>query len=35
LLIRSHGKEVEVGSLLTEQQKVALAEELKQTLGAA
>jgi uncharacterized membrane protein len=35
LLIRSHGKEVEVGSLLTEKQKVALAEELKQTLGAA
>ncbi len=35
LLIRSHGKEVEVGSLLTEEQKMALAEELKQNLGAA
>ena len=35
LLIRSHGKEVEVGSLLTEEQKLALAEELQQNLGAA
>ena len=35
LLIRSHGKEIEVGSLLTEEQKMALAEELKQNLGAA
>jgi uncharacterized membrane protein len=34
LLIRSHGKEVEVGSLLTEEQKMALARELEQTLGA-
>ena len=34
LLIRSHGREVEVGTLLTEQQKLALAEELKQNLGA-
>jgi uncharacterized membrane protein len=35
LLISSHGKEVEVGSLLTEEQKMALAKELRQTLGAA
>jgi uncharacterized membrane protein len=34
LLISSHGKEVEVGSLLTEEQKMALAKELKQNLGA-
>ena len=34
-LIRSHGKEVEVGSLWTEEQKLALAEELQQNLGAA
>jgi uncharacterized membrane protein len=35
LLIRSHGKEVEVGNLLTEEQKMALASELRQILGAA
>lgn len=35
LLIRSHGRELELGSLLTEEQKMALAEELKQNLGAA
>lgn len=35
LLIRSHGKEVEVGRLLTEEQKRALATELIQNLGAA
>jgi uncharacterized membrane protein len=34
LLISSHGKQVEVGSLLTEEQKMALAKELKQNLGA-
>ena len=34
LLIRSHGKEIEVGSLLTEDQKTALANELKKELGA-
>lgn len=34
LLIRSHGKEIEVGSLLTEEQKKALAKELKKELGA-
>ena len=35
LLIGSHGKEVEVGRLLTEEQKMSLATELKQSLGAA
>lgn len=35
LLIRSHGKEIEVGRLLTEEQKRALATELNQNLGAA
>ncbi|HRF11362.1 MULTISPECIES: DUF2244 domain-containing protein [Candidatus Accumulibacter] len=35
LLIRSHGREVEVGRMLTEEQKKALASELKQSLGAA
>jgi uncharacterized membrane protein len=34
LLIRSHGKEVEIGSLLIEEQKMALAKELKKALGA-
>lgn len=34
LLICSHGKAVEVGSLLTEVQKMALAKELKKELGA-
>ncbi len=34
LLIRSHGTEVEVGRLLTEEQKMSLATELKQSLGA-
>ena len=33
LLIRSHGKAVEIGSLLTEEQKMALAKELKKALG--
>lgn len=35
LLIRSHGKEVEVGRLLTEEEKTALGNELKKNLGAA
>lgn len=35
LLIRSHGREVEVGRLLTEDQKMALAEELRYDLAAA
>lgn len=35
LLIRSHGREVEVGRMLTEEQKRVLAAELKQILGAA
>jgi len=34
LLIRSHGKEVEVGRWLSEEQKRALASELKKNLGA-
>lgn len=34
LLLRSHGKALEVGRLLTEEQKVALATELKRGLGA-
>lgn len=34
LLLRSHGRALEVGQLLTEEQKVALATELKQCLGA-
>jgi uncharacterized membrane protein len=34
LLIRSHGKEIEVGSLLTDEQKKSLAAELKKNLGA-
>lgn len=34
LLIRSHGKEIEVGSLLTDEQKKSLAAELKRNLGA-
>lgn len=35
LLIRSHGREVEVGSLLNEEQKMALAKELRHDLAAA
>ncbi|HMW18703.1 MAG TPA: DUF2244 domain-containing protein [Accumulibacter sp.] len=35
LVIRSHGKEIEVGRLLTEEQKRALATELNENLGAA
>lgn len=35
LLIRSHGKVVEVGRWLTEEQKMALAGELQKNLGAA
>jgi uncharacterized membrane protein len=35
LLLRSHGRELEVGRLLTEEQKVALATELKLGLRAA
>ncbi len=35
LLIRSHGREVEVGSQLTEEQKMALATELRYDLAAA
>ncbi|MQM33196.1 MAG: hypothetical protein CRU72_01770 [Candidatus Accumulibacter phosphatis] len=35
LLIRSHGKEVEVGRWLTEEQKWVLGNELKKNLGAA
>ncbi|WP_291993665.1 DUF2244 domain-containing protein [Candidatus Accumulibacter sp. ACC003] len=35
LLICSHGKEVEVGRLLTDEQKVLLGNELKRNLGAA
>ncbi|MER2518301.1 MAG: DUF2244 domain-containing protein [Candidatus Accumulibacter phosphatis] len=34
LLIRSHGKEVEVGRWLSEEQKRALGNELKKNLGA-
>ncbi|SBT03233.1 conserved hypothetical protein [Candidatus Accumulibacter aalborgensis] len=34
VLIRSHGKEVEVGSLLNEEQRMALAKDLKQDLAA-
>lgn len=34
LLICSQGTEIEVGSLLTEEQKMTLAKELKQELGA-
>jgi uncharacterized membrane protein len=34
LLIRSHGKEVEVGCWLTEEQKSLLGNELKKNLGA-
>ena len=34
LLICSHGKAIEVGSLLTETQKMALAKELKKELGS-
>lgn len=34
LLIGSHGKQVEVGRLLTEEQKMALATELKNNLDA-
>jgi uncharacterized membrane protein len=34
LLIRSHGKEIEIGSLLTEEQKMTLAKALKQELGS-
>ncbi len=34
LLIRSHGKEMEIGSLLTEKQKMTLAKALKTQLGA-
>ena len=33
LLICSQGKEIEVGSLLTEEQKMTLATDLKQVLG--
>jgi len=35
LLIRSHGREVEFGRMLTEEQKRVLAAELRQILGAA
>jgi uncharacterized membrane protein len=34
LLICSRGTEIEVGSLLTEEQKMTLATDLKQALGA-
>lgn len=34
LLIRSHGKAVEIGRWLTEGQKLALGDELKKSLGA-
>lgn len=34
VLIRSHGREVEVGSLLNEEQRMALARDLKQDLAA-
>ena len=35
LLIRSHGRAVEVGSLLNEEQKMALANALRDDLAAA
>jgi uncharacterized membrane protein len=34
LLIRAYGKETEIGSLLTEEQKVALAKVLREKLGS-
>ncbi len=33
LLIRSHGREVEIGAELLEEQRLALAQNLKQTVG--
>lgn len=34
LLLRSHGKETEVGHWLTEEERLKLAEELKRAIGA-
>lgn len=34
LILRSHGKEAEIGRFLTEEERLILAEEIKQAIGA-